>query len=321
MKKITLLILITILTSFTESNIAHQDFYVIKDYDNIRTRIKTGLQYEEIKKIEFVGKYAKLLAKELNYKEKIFLDFDHFYVSNCDTDYFISFDKGRIKRKGWDKNEVTPGVLENEALVIRQVGRIFDIALTLKLLEYSIKNYKKIKSTQKLIYYNKNYNEWQVNTIDTVTINSILKRKKSDLIWEVLNTKFYRKSDNSSTFELTYYTKNNKYYIDYFQQRKLMTLELDNIYDFQRVDKYSVLVFDTDSSFYYLTRRNIKTKVKKNNLDNTSDYFKPMNVVNIGYNKVAIYFYPDTINQRTVIYDVETGKLIQDLDTLFEYKK
>lgn len=57
---------------------AHQDFYVIKEFGNIKTRIKTGFQYEEIKKVEIIGKLAEFLAKELNYNEPILLDFNHF---------------------------------------------------------------------------------------------------------------------------------------------------------------------------------------------------------------------------------------------------
>lgn len=69
--------LVVILTSFSPKNnynySTHQDFQIIKDYGNIKTRITTGFHYEEIKKIEFIGYYAQILAEKLNYKKKYFL--------------------------------------------------------------------------------------------------------------------------------------------------------------------------------------------------------------------------------------------------------
>ena len=42
---------------------AHQDFYVTKDYGNIKVRVKTGFVYEEINKAFIIGQLAEKLAK------------------------------------------------------------------------------------------------------------------------------------------------------------------------------------------------------------------------------------------------------------------
>lgn len=57
---------------------AHQGFWVVTESGNVKTRIKTGYQYEEIKKVQIIGELAELLAKKLNYNEPILLDFNHY---------------------------------------------------------------------------------------------------------------------------------------------------------------------------------------------------------------------------------------------------
>jgi hypothetical protein len=70
-----LIFLLLLLTSITVS--AHQDFFVVNEFGNVKTRIKTGYEYEEIKKVQIIGELAELLAKKLNYNEPILLDFNH----------------------------------------------------------------------------------------------------------------------------------------------------------------------------------------------------------------------------------------------------
>jgi hypothetical protein len=298
----------------------HQDFYIVKDHGNIRTRIKTGFQYEEIKKIELIGKYANLLTKELNCKEKIFLDFSHSYIDNCEPDYFISFGKEHIQRKNWNEKRKEPGALTSNRIVIRQVAKTFDIATTLKLLEFSINNTVKIKSEQKPIKYIKNYNDWVLNSIDTVFINTVVKSKRTSLIERTLKTKLFRPEDQIKFLsKQTYYTQNNKFYFNYILKGKLKTLELDNVYDIKKVNKYSILVFDTDSTFYFLSNR-VKNNLQKKIIENATRIYKPYKVITINYDKIAI-INDQTFGNRILIYDTRTGKTIQNLDETLNKEK
>lgn len=316
MKKILLLLIVCFLTSFSNVDRVHQDFSVIENYKNIKTRITTGFKYEEIRKIEFIGKYAQKLAKERNYKGEIFLDFSHFYVGDCDSDYFISFSNGLIKSK-YDTERKPP--LKSDGIVIRQVSRSFDIATTLQLIEYAISNLKTIKSTQKKIIYKKNYEESLITTIDTTRVNMILKQKNNSTINKILEEKIWRQFKSKEYFSRAkYYTQNNKFYLLYNENKKGKIFELDNVYDFQNIDKRASLIFDSPNSFYYLESMTNRGIPKRIVIKNINDNYKPFKVVGIGIDKVAIFFRDFAHKQRTVIYDVKTKKIIQDLDKEFQ---
>ena len=48
MKKIFLFVSSFILISLGNSDTLHQDFYVVGNYQNVKTRVETGFKYEEI---------------------------------------------------------------------------------------------------------------------------------------------------------------------------------------------------------------------------------------------------------------------------------
>jgi hypothetical protein len=56
---------------------AHKDFWKVADFGNVKVRVKTGFQYEEINKAFIIGQLAEKLSKDLNYADTIFLDFNH----------------------------------------------------------------------------------------------------------------------------------------------------------------------------------------------------------------------------------------------------
>lgn len=96
---------------------AHQDFYTIKDYGNVKVRVQTGYNYEEINRALIIGQLAEELTKELEYKRPFFLDFIHNYMTdNEKASYFISFDNGTFLDNGILLNEK---LFENNVLVIR----------------------------------------------------------------------------------------------------------------------------------------------------------------------------------------------------------
>lgn len=141
-KHLCLLIIVLIATHVH----AHTDFWRTKDFGNVKVRIKTGFEYEEINKVFIFGKLAEQFSKQLNYTDNIFLDFNHHYTGNCDPDFFISYDNGTV-RKSWNNEPIEKDTLSNKSIVIRQVARQFDAENTLKLLEFAIKNIDLIKSS------------------------------------------------------------------------------------------------------------------------------------------------------------------------------
>lgn len=182
--------LLTLLLFFSISVFAHKDFWMTKDFGNVKVRIKTGFHYEEIKKSWIIGELAYRFCQQEKYTRPVFIDFNHHYVETCEPDYFLSIDNGTINYK-WS-NEKQTALLNNDALIIREVSRQFTPSATLALLEYAIHNAKEIKSTQKTIDYNQNYCEWKINSIDTLLTKKIASGKTSFAVNKILAGKVYR---------------------------------------------------------------------------------------------------------------------------------
>lgn len=302
---------------------AHQDFSLTKDFGNVKVRIKTGFEYEEIAKVFMFGQLAEKLSKQINYSDPIFLDFNHHYIRNCNPDYFLSYDKGKIQHS-WSGAEMGDDFLKKNLIVVRQVSRCFDAEVTLKLLEYALHNLAQIKSSQKEINYNKNYCQWIINSIDTTLIKKHLLVPTSEQLKNILNTKIER-LERDFRYGISYFFKGNQYNVFARGYDKVDTtlLKLDNIYDFKKVGSSTVVVFDTDSSFYYVNQYENKVS-KRQVIQNIHNYFEPFRVVNIGGKKLLIYFwhYPkenhSELTERTSIYLTQKDELIQDLDKLIE---
>lgn len=304
--------------------LAHQDFWVTKDFGNIKVRIKTGFEFEEINKVFIYGKLAEKLTSELNYKDQIFLDFNHHYTGDCKPDYFISFDKGEIEYT-WSGAEKQESLLTKKSIVIRQVSRQFDSRTTLELVEFAIKNLSEIKSKQKQIEYNKNYCQWRVQTIDTLKIKGIFQDTLSKEVKAVMLKKIERPEEDFK-YGISYYYQDGRYTIFLRNNNKedIDIKTIDNIYDFQRISSYSAIIFDTDSSFYFASKYGQNKISTRNIIENTFDYYRPYKIKNIGGDKLSIYFFYYSKEsgvqpkERTLIYITDKNKLYQDLDKLIE---
>ena len=317
-----ILTLILVLTLGTVQ--AHQDFWVTKDFGNIKVRIKTGFDYEEINKVFIFGQLAEKLASEFDYTDPIFLDFNHHYTGDCEPDYFVSFDKGAIEYT-WGGADKPKPFLSKKSIVVRQVSRQFEAKTTLYLIEYAIKNLSKVKADQKYIEYNENYCQWRIQTLDTLQIKEILQNPLSKQVDSVMSNKIER-PEKDFKYGISYYWKNGQYtlFIRDYNKADIDIATLDNIYDFKKFGSYSATIFDTDSSFYYASQYGQNKISNRNVIDNTYDYYRPFKVESIGRNKLSIYFsyYSKEPGlqpkDRTLIYLTDKDKLIQDLDKLIE---
>ena len=310
------------------SNIAlgHQDFWMTKDFGNVKVRIKTGFQYEEIKKSWIIGELANKLCQQLNYTKQVFIDFNHYYVGKCEPDYFLSFDNGSIIQT-WDTEKPKPFLKEN-SLVIREVSRQFKPSITLRLLEYAIANADKIKSTQKTIEYNQNYCQWKIKTVDTLQVKRIVAGNISNVVNKILLTKVYRQEDEKSKSDISYYFQNNKYYIFYneYKIKDSVLLTVDNIYQFKSISFNQNIVLDTDSSFYFLQGVNNPHSSKRKIIEKTYDNYRPFEISTVGSYKVtfSFWYYDKTEGrqpkERNVLYKSDTDELVQDLDKKIDVK-
>ena len=244
------------------------------NFGNVKVRIeKTGIKspHAETDKVMLFGGLAAELARQLNYSDPILLDFTRCSAENCKSDCFISYDKGKIKyitnshdyrhdaQKYFNKISIKAKKLNNNTIVVRQVAEQFDAETTLKLLEYAILNKKKVKSSQKRIKYNQNYIcKWKINSIDTTLIKQICHQPNSVLLDNVLSLKTKKRENHDFKSGISYYLQNNKYTI-FAKDKKMDTnlLTLDNIYQFERINDSTALIFDSDTSFYFIDKHKI----------------------------------------------------------------
>ncbi len=133
------------------------------------------------------------------------------------------------------------------------------------------------------------------------------------------------KPEKDFKYGLSYFFKDNKYSIfsRQFNKSDTILLTLNNIYDFKRIGHSSIIIFDTDSTFYYV--REYQNKVSERHIiDSKYDYYRPYKVENIDDDKISInfsYYSKEEGRQpknRTLIYLIERDELIQDLDKLIE---
>lgn len=319
-------ILTVILTLTFGTAFVHQDFWTSTAYGNVKVRVKTGFDYEEINKAFIIGQLAEKLSKDLGYTDQIFLDFDHHYTGDCDPAYFISYDKGKIEYT-WESGSKEKDYLKENAIVVRQVSKRFNVISTLRLLEYSIKNISSIKASQKQIEYNQNYCQWKINSIDTALIKEQLQQASSVSLNNIVKLKIER-PDKDFKYGISYYWQDNKFHLflrDYNKPDTTLA-SIDNIYDIKKFGGSSAMVFDSDSSFFYISQYNRPIVSKRQVINNTYDYYRPFKIENIGGDKLSIYFsyYTNETGlqpkERTLIYLIKKDELIQDLDKLIDKK-
>ena len=272
--------------------LAHEDFYAVYHFGNVKVRIKTGFEYEEIKKVAMLGQLAEKMCEELKYSEPILLDFIHLYVGDCIPSFYISYGKVNNESLKWganqnrslflDDNKVVfreiGDFLQGNAIVIRQSANYFQAQTTLKLVEYAISNFSRI------------------NSIDTLEIKKMLNTSNSDLLNSMLEQKVYRQEKNFE-YGISYYCQNNRYVIfqkSRYNKRESVITELDNIFDIKQIDNLYAVIFDSDTSFYYVKRSDSivyeigETEGKENNqyiskkqvIENRLGY-EPFKVTNI----------------------------------------
>lgn len=314
------LLLFIFISFISVSSFAHRDFYVIRDYGNIKVRIVTGYKYEEINKVLIIAQLAEKLSKELNFKEQLFLDFRHNYTDrdNLETDYFLSFDKGEFRYL--DSDSDNPGIFDKKVIVLRQAGKKFDILSTLKLIEYSINNQPFIEKQQKTINYQKLYNRWELKSVDKYVLQKVIEQENSTLVNSIITNKIYRPKrlgNDEKEFEygVSYYWQNNKYHLfsrDIGEDIEIATL--DEICYFYELDLVYV-VFNSNNSFYHIYNGIVghPSISEKQIMVDVEDNYRPYYVNNIGGTDISIYLW-NYKSDRTLIYLAHKNILIQDLD-------
>lgn len=290
MKQIKILLLLSF-TFFSNYSFAHQNFWVMKDFGNVKVRVLIGFYYEEINKVFMIGELAEKLAKKYDYKQAIFLDFEYLHLSEYKSKYSISFDKGW---KTYKKDSIKKGI------IIAEITSTLNATHLLKLLEYSVLNSAKIKSVQ--------------TPVDTTIINTILSKPSNIYTQNLLQTKVYR-PDKDFKEGISYYWQDNQYnlFIRRNGQTDRYLKSLDKIYCIRKPDSLSTMIFDSDSSFYFFDK---KGRISNRQvIQNSKDVFGLFAVKTLKKYKISIrfvHFAQDGLKEKELTYMPKRDKLIQE---------
>lgn len=158
---------------------------------------------------------------------------------------------------------------------------------------------------------------------------------------KVLSNKIYREKNHTPT----YYYQNRKYHIieknNSIEHKEVKIMELDNLFQLSEIHARYLVLFDTDSSFYFINDPTGSFRTEKNisqrhTFDRKSSY-TPYQVTYMGRDKICItirmenvepirkkikggystthYPYGRDVN---MVYIVELDKLVEDVDTILE---
>ncbi len=300
----------------------HSDVIMTNKYGNVEVWCQFGFnRHEERFKALIIGQLVEILSREMDYRQPIVLSFKHSYVDDIVPRYKLQCRRGST----------------GDTLLFNLEAKTYNATKTLQLIEHGIKNKESVFREQRDTTFETRY--WGPHTetsLDRAKIDKVLNRKVSFLVNKVLANKIYRPKDNHDKISerFMYYYQNNKYHIFYkkWDGCGRVLLELDNIYQFgQLVYPAFVLssrcgvIFDTDSTFYVLTRDNMSKEEdaryfisKRHTVTGVKDVYEPFHLVEIGERNVIIgvrqFFKPE----RNLLYRAKDDYLIQNLDTFVD---
>lgn len=326
MKKLLVFFIIVLITCNSYGN---ENIGIGQTYGNVRVISYRETEREEAVKALLIGQLAHNLAQELNYKDPIYLEC-YLSIKKSDTNnpnYQIALQH----YKYYDEKDEG-----SEKLIIRQQAYKYDLFSTLKLVEYAIKNTKKIREQQKWqtsgFFYDRGNN---ILSIPKEKIDQILKKPNSSLLNKLAERKIERPIlPYQRKPSISYFWQNNTYYIyNTFKRNEesnpqdLILLTLPEIYQFEDLN-LAYLIFDNDKSFYYINIKNYDWKTgvtnvsKHHAIEDTSSYDYDINKTfsNISTdNDISIYFTHEgrgAGKKRLLVYFQESDTLIQDAYTM-----
>ena len=103
----------------------------------------------------------------------------------------------------------------------------------------------------------------------------------------------------------------------YYLNKKREALILEDVYDFKRTNSSEALIFDKNSSFYYIGPK-LKNHPEKFIIKNLKNCYRPFIVNKIDNKRISIQPKLYAQKDRTLIYDSESQILIQNFDDIFK---
>ena len=279
------------------NSFAHKDKYIIETYGNVKTLIKTGFDYSEIDKIKIIGQLAEKLAIKLNYKDSIFIEYDHDYTDLYKDDlYMLEYNGSKLFSRLMANYNANP---DSTNLFVFINANNINIITTLKLVEFGMFNKEKVNEylfEKKIRYYDDNDKEIfkPLNPFATdKRLISQINSSQSKIINEVINERII--VSNQRIFGIEIYWQSDKFFFEYknVSGKKNDTLfEIHDFYYSVSLNQNDLLIFINKNEFYFLDGSNLKEK-KLNRIKNGS--YLPVRVLEFK-DKILIYDRRDSFN-------------------------
>jgi len=230
-------------------------------------------------KIHVIGKLSEILAKRLNLKDTLMIEYERSY--NDKKLIILENDNSNYKVLGLNEGVIMKS--NNMGLAVRIIDENIDVIDALKLVEYTILNRKKINKFLITTDYNYSYSyEHKINVLAN-SDNFIQKiiRKQSDLVNGIIQSEILLLDNGGLRTEISW--KNNEFIF----AKNTKYLKEDNVYKNEYVsykvsdfkyyldffDSSCILIFHDANTFTYFDGREENTSSQK--LDENFSYFYP----------------------------------------------
>lgn len=263
---------------------AHKPKFKMERFGNVKTFFRSGFNFgdktieSQEMKIHVIGKLSEILAKRLNLKDTLMIEYERSY--NDKKLIILESDNSNYKVLGLNEGVIMKS--NNRGLAVRIIDKNIDVINVLKLVEYTILNRKKINKFLTTVDYNYSYrDEYKVAILANSDdfIQKILK-KNSDLISEIAQSKILLLDNGGLRTEILW--KNNEFVF----AKSIKYLKEDNVYKNEYVsykvsdfkyyldsfDSSCILIFNDTNTFTYFDGREENTSSQKLD-ENFSDFY------------------------------------------------
>ncbi|MCH5719924.1 hypothetical protein [Niabella hibiscisoli] len=337
----------------------HVDIIWKNKIDNVTAQITIRMASEEKSKTFMLGSYAARLARRLNYRRSIFIDYRCAYTRTIPPAYFLSFGKGSYTAKGGlatdnqgktDTARLSGNLMADNGLVVIVYASTLDFKDVLKLLEYGIRNEQSIRSSQKTLDTRYNFTYWQ-HSFESIATNKITEviSQSSKNVTSILSEPCFRFEQDPKEYRFvemkanrrsfSYYYKDDRFFsiLPSHSKTDTIVLQTSDIAHWYSPDLETALVFDSDTSFYYLSVKGNKSVISRRQtvLNRNARYYTPR-VFGVTNDKVFISFtdwYERQVKsknydlvqkftkERVLLFYPEDSQLIQDIDLALPPRK
>ncbi|MEG1590058.1 hypothetical protein [Chryseobacterium sp.] len=176
---------------FSNYYTGHKPKFKMERFGNVKTFFRSGFNFgdktreSQEMKIHVIGKLSEILAKRLNLKDTLMIEYERSY--NDKKLIILECDNSNYKVLGLNEGVIMKS--NNRGLAVRIIDKNIDVIDVLKLVEYTILNRKKINKFLIPTDYNYSYNDENIITVLANSDDLIQKitKNQSNLIDEIIN--------------------------------------------------------------------------------------------------------------------------------------